>query len=600
MARTKLYIREVDYSQESLTQLRSDLEKSPDRSKSEAEIRHLFRFPTVYIVHNDTQQSCGESSYNVYVGETSNIEGRTLQHLNADSKARADWEAFARAKNPKMFVIGHDHFNKSLTLDIENRLMSYLVGVDCVKQLNNRRTNQQLEYYTQDEFDEIFSKIWRGLRKKNKRLFPAESIIRDSALFKASPFHKLTQQQLNAKSAILGSITEALQNQMNGQLILVSGDAGAGKTVLLSSLFFELFQASESPDDPMSFQDLDAYLLVNHVEQLTVYETIARRLGVLKKDKDRVSRPTRFINQHDPSRSDDLADVVLVDEAHLLWTQGKQGYRGKNMLEDLLKRSKVVVAVFDEKQVLAGNQFWEQDRLKELEARADQTIRLTNQMRMDADPSTVQWIRQLIEQGTVGQIPPDSRNYEIKIFEDPHALRDAIKQKATANDDRGLSRLVATFDWQYSSARKPPGGTWNVEFGDFCMPWNREIELSSQEKRAYRGLSWAEQPQTIDEVGSTFTIQGFDLNVAGVILGPSVQWRDGRIVHVPSESKNSAAKNKRTLSDGSKADVAEHLLRNELNVLLTRGVHGLYIYAVDPELRARLKEATDSAAHPTN
>lgn len=48
---------------------------------------------------------------------------------------------------------------------------------------------------------------------------------------------------------------------------------------------------------------------------------------------------------------------------------------------------------------------------------------------------------------------------------------------------------------------------------------------------------------------------------------------------------------RRTMDDGSKVDFSEELLKNELNVLLTRGVHGLYIYAVDPELRGRLLEA---------
>ena len=33
----------------------------------------------------------------------------------------------------------------------------------------------------------------------------------------------------------------------------------------------------------------------------------------------------------------------------------------------------------------------------------------------------------------------------------------------------------------------------------------------------------------------------------------------------------------------------ETLLRNELNVLLTRGVNGLYVYAVDEELQQALK-----------
>lgn len=104
-------------------------------------------------------------------------------------------------------------------------------------------------------------------------------------------------------------------------------------------------------------------------------------------------------------------------------------------------------------------------------------------------------------------------------------------------------------------------------------------------------ISWAEQPQTINEIGSTYTIQGFDLNYAGVVIGPSVKYRDGKIVFDSNSSRNKMAIERRTMDDGSKVDFSEELLKNELNVLLTRGVHGLYIYAVDPELRGRLLEA---------
>ena len=104
-------------------------------------------------------------------------------------------------------------------------------------------------------------------------------------------------------------------------------------------------------------------------------------------------------------------------------------------------------------------------------------------------------------------------------------------------------------------------------------------------------MSWAEQEHTIYEVGSTYTIQGFDLNYVGVILGPSVKYRDGKIVFDPSCSKNKKAVQNRTLSDGTKQNFAQTLLRNEINVLLTRGVNGLYIYAQDEELREALKHA---------
>lgn len=81
------------------------------------------------------------------------------------------------------------------------------------------------------------------------------------------------------------------------------------------------------------------------------------------------------------------------------------------------------------------------------------------------------------------------------------------------------------------------------------------------------------------------------MNYSGVIIGPSVKYRDGKIVYDPSASANKNAVSNRTLSDGSKVKVYNQLLPNELNVLLTRGVNGLYIYAVDDELRKALLAA---------
>lgn len=175
----------------------------------------------------------------------------------------------------------------------------------------------------------------------------------------------------------------------------------------------------------------------------------------------------------------------------------------------------------------------------------------------------------------------------------------AIKAKASAESevDKGLSRLVASYDWPYVSGRAPDGGgMWSVKIGSFELPWNYELKktLDQTTKRNIRNLAWAEQEHTIDEVGSTYTIQGFDLNYAGVIIGPSVKYRDGKIIFDSTENENRKVKSKRTLLDGSKVSVSETFLRNELNVLLTRGVNGLYIYAVDDELRDALKTAARS------
>ena len=84
------------------------------------------------------------------------------------------------------------------------------------------------------------------------------------------------------------------------------------------------------------------------------------------------------------------------------------------------------------------------------------------------------------------------------------------------------------------------------------------------------------------------------MNYAGVILGPSVKYRDGEIVFDASASFNAKATRNRTLSDGTKRKFGETLIQHEVRVLMTRGVNGLYMYACDDELRRALKEAAGS------
>ena len=565
-------IKEYPYNNQGLKEL--------EEGESREESKIISRYPTVYVVNDKKKKKI----YSVYVGETNNIAKRTAQHLHDDPKSREDWRELSESKTAKMYVIGHQHFNKSMTLDIENQLMLYLSSVENVKALYNRRSNDQDEYYPVNEVQDIFTQIWTQLHQKNSELFPAMDVLKDLAIFKASPFHKLTHEQLEAKNLIMERVNSSLDNDEEGQLIMVTGEAGAGKTVLLSNLFYDLVGYKKYG------HPLNVHIMVNHDEQVKVYREISKKLGI---DVNLVGKPTSFINKGEK------ADVILVDEAHLLWTQGKQSYQGTNQLEDLRKLGKVVVIIFDQHQVLRSQQIVEAAQLQKMVGKAlksDNLIELKNQLRIDANESTIQWVRNLVDHQKVGKLQSDSK-YEIKVFDSPKDLENAIQIKNRSDLDshyaNGISRLIATFDWTFSTGSKPADGspTWDVKIGDWRMPWNNQLKTKQKRSVSYRNLSWAERSETINEVGSTYTIQGFDLNYAGVIIGPSVKYRDGMIVFDPKAHANKDANQKRTLQSGEKRSFAEKLIRNELNVLLTRGVHGLYIYAVDPELREALKKA---------
>lgn len=658
-------------------------------------LSYMLDYPTVYIVHGARRSTHSRrDEYTVYVGETNDIRHRTMQHINVDSKRRDDWKSIAEALRHdggayRQYVISHPMFNKSLTLDVENRLMHYLSSADSVRKLNNRRTNAQGRYYTSDRFDAIFSEIWMELHREDPKLFPAEEIIHDSALFKASPFHRLSDDQTDAEEAILAQLGSVMATgservKTSPKLIFVQGAAGTGKTVLLSHLFYRIATELGIQDDentyvadedrvyphPEQTRTMSAYLLVNQKEQVHVYDQIAVKLGLQKKAGDVVMLPSTFINRFSATKDNgranvdvpqDMADIVLVDEAHLLATQGTQGYSGKNHLYDILRRARIVVAVFDPHQILQARQQWRpsvlrrlfpngfdgadagacgiMDNFDEIELGAEEglptmsvdvaRIRLAHQFRIAASEGIVRWIDRFASGQGIDQLPVDHgeydsdgtmvrKPYEIRVFDSPVTLFEAIRAKAQlpagGYDGVGLSRLLATYDWKYSSKSRndaDPNGYWNVslyrdasgfwKMGSpadypiedtevFCKPWNYQLSDSgykdTKDGRGGKDLAWAEKPYTIDEIGSTFTIQGFDLNYAGVIIGPSVKYRDGRIIFDPTASQNHLATNKRR----DMGDFSEEHLRNELNVLLKRGVHGLYLFAVDEQLQRRLRE----------
>ena len=547
----------------------------------------LLRFPTVYI-HNWKDSD----EYDVYIGESNNVIQRTKQHYDASADV-SKWQNQLLLQDACLYIIGHEHFNKSMTLDVENRLMLYMMSVDRVRKIHNMRGNPQSRYYPDSEMDDIFRMIWKKLHRDNNELFPSESAIKDSAVFKASPLHKLTEEQEKVKRCIIQRVLAALQTQKKKQLIFIEGEAGTGKTVLNSSTFYEIFASAEEKE----MEPLKCCMMVNHDEQITVYKQIAQKLGLTERYGEVVCKPTTFINHY---TEEDPIDVAFVDEAHLLLTQGKQSYQGKNQLKDIIDRARVTIIMFDENQILTTEQYWESqilEQYRELAKQQDNYFELKNQLRIRASEEIVGWIDNFTKMRQVSKVPKNKGGYEIRIFENPFELEDALKEKAL-HDDHKLSRLIATYDWEYSSNSSPAARLskyWEVMIDKWHKPWNRELEreLDKKKKKANKSLSWAEQPQTLEEVGSTFTIQGFDLNYAGVILGPSVKYRNGGIIFDPTASCNAKAIRNRTLSDGSKQKFGELLIQHEVRVLMTRGVEGLYIYACDKELRDALLNALE-------
>lgn len=387
---------------------------------------------------------------------------------------------------------------------------------------------------------------------------------------KLAPTKQLTDEQSRLVEQIKQFAIDHLNDDTHA-VFTIYGDAGTGKSVILSKLFYDIQQMAHEKSSPL--YQTSNYFLVNHPEILKVYKKMAgSQDNVLKKN---FNRPTSFINQNDKNHQD--VDITIIDEAHLLLSRGDHynNFYYDNQLSEIIKRSQITILVFDHRQVLRTKSFWNLDRLHHIiDPYTNGEYHLTHQFRMTASDSLVKWINTFTD-GKLTPLPADAKkDYDFRIFDNAEEMRKAIFAR---NQEVGLSRIVSTSGYPSTL----DGGKHYVTEPDFKMPWDQYN---------YTQTPWAEIPETVNEVGSMFTCQGFDLNYVGVILGPPI-YLDGDDVHVEMSKFTDveSLKKRKDMDDPVEFEkIKEQLVLNSANVLLKRGVKGLYIFVHNQELRKRL------------
>lgn len=522
---------------------KKDLNDFSDRiTKLPTDMQYPISFPSVYIA--DAGRKNGQ--HTAYVGETNFIIQRTKEHLEA---GRTD--ALVKLKNTglaRLHMIGHKKFNKSATLLIEQMLMNYLTGDPKFSSLEddndsskngllNLRNNEQPNFYMRGMYEnEIFPEIWDSLRQKG--IVSSMSEVEGSALFANSPFKQLSKEQLDAKKNIEEVVIKFLeQKDDSSKIIKVEGMAGTGKTVLMSALFKDLYDYLHDVND-FNHNAPSIALLTRQEQQLKTYSDLTKKLNM----NNTVFNVSSFINKNEKKK------VILVDEGHLLWTGNYRRAKSeiwKPDLEALINLADVIIFVFDPNQIVSGKSYLN-NSLKERIDSAE-TFRLKDQWRIEAPAEVKDYIQGIADFSRDSLSAPtpktDTRNrgtddYDLKFIDSASNLYDIIKEK---NATVGLSRVVATFDWKYSPSKNKAESTgyWYVEDNDFKVPWNLQLDMVKSAQK--KNIPWQEIPESIDEVGSIYTVQGTDLNYVGVILGPSIEYdKNNRSLRVNPDFSESA------------------------------------------------------------
>ena len=258
---------------------------------------------------------------------------------------------------------------------------------------------------------------------------------------------------------------------------------------------------------------------------------------------------------------------LIVDEAHRLGTTG---------LSQLVNDKRLTVFFIDDNQWLQPQENCRSHDIKQVAEDAGQFVlelSLAKQLRCQDANAYIAWVDAFINQSEITKLKaPES--YEVKVVDSPQVMTELLKARALGN---ATCRIVAGYCW-YWATRYSPGRGHDIEIGDWKARWNASHSYAS----------WNRQPGLHEEVGAIYTVQGFEYDYVGVIIGEDLVYTQGSLKVRPPVQQYPTLK--ASLRSAGRDDFAR-AIRNIYYVLLTRAKKGVFIYVVDPGLRAVIKEA---------
>jgi DUF2075 family protein/predicted GIY-YIG superfamily endonuclease len=540
----------------------------------DADIRHQ-NWPVVYTIHGDKE---------IYVGETTNAAGRVIQHLSAENK-----KSLRRVQ-----IIFNDMFNKSVCLDLESHLIRYFSADAKYRVLNKNAGLTDADYFNRSEYRKAFDDLFEELRKEGvfTRSIPD---IENSDLFKFSPFKALNTDQAIAIDGILDVLLRNIDDYQPGTIV-VQGDPGTGKTVVavyLVKLLMDIAQSTprEELDEDSLFSEFFAGNARELLHDFRIGLVIPQQS--LRKTLQRVFRqtpslhPSMIVNPFDVGKSDGIFDLLIVDEAHRLGQRSNQPSASLNksftdinlklfgnddskwtQLDWITAQSTHQILLIDQAQSVKPADLPKKVLDQEiLTSRQSGTyFRLHSQMRVSGGSDYIDFVNEFLR-GNVTAIP-DFGDYDFRIFTDFREMREEIRKR---DQEVGLSRLVAGYAWEWRSKVDPQ--RHDIEIDGVKLWWNRTA------------TDWINSDTSAEEVGSIHTVQGYDLNYAGVIIGNDLTFDpETRKFSFNRDSyfdKKGKENNPRLGIEYSDDDLQEYVI-NIYRVLMTRGIRGTYVFVANP------------------
>lgn len=358
------------------------------------------------------------------------------------------------------------------------------------------------------------------------------------------------------------------------EVIIVTGGPGSGKSAIALSLLGELYRQNRPA------------LHATGSRSFTL--TMRRHVG---RGSRRVQDLFKYFNSFVDAERNDL-DVLICDEAHRIRASSTNQYTKREhrtdrpQVDELIAAARVPVFLLDEHQVVRPGEIGTVAAIRDHAESLRVPVRrvdLDAQFRCGGSRKYEEWVHGLL--GFDGATPEPwtgDERFEVRAAETPSALEHALRSKLAAGYG---ARMTAGFCWPWSDPRKDDSLVADVKIGSWEKPWNVKSKYDRSIGDAPPSALWSTAEGGFEQVGCVYTAQGFEYDWNGVIIGPDLVARDGRMVTRQAESRDPDLR-KKAVSEAE----ADRLIRNAYKVLLTRGMVGTYVYATDPETQDFLRE----------
>lgn len=242
---------------------------------------------------------------------------------------------------------------------------------------------------------------------------------------------------------------------------------------------------------------------------------------------------------------------------------------------------------------------------------------LKDQFRCNGSDNYLDWINSVLGYDEV-TVRLDHNLYDFDVFDTPQALYQKIRElddyavwadrrKAEMGDGfsykalkerkdeekpafKQRARLIAGYHWHWDDKKKQENGDllYEVEIPeyDFAMPWETKAKPKGDfaYKYAKNADGWANQDEGVNQIGCIYSMQGWETDYVGVIIGPELKYDKERDCLQSDPTEEIHPKN--IPREPTKHD---SLIKNIYRVLMTRGMKGCYVFACDPGVRDYLR-----------